>query len=144
MSFAMISPLFSQTQFLPLLAHGVGLPSLTTLCVFPGLCQLVPLAVITVVLSCVGSKSVQWKFWDFMVVALPFAAWATAAMHQETSIAAFFIEGVCIGGVAGLAPILRVIFGNRYNQKVLSFAFLLFVCLLSFGIGMTGPIEYFF
>ena len=66
----------------------------------------------------------------------PFVAWCCAAtLLQNPSIDRFVIEGTSIGGIAALAPILRVAIGGKFNGHAIAPGTLGVVCLLAFLLG---------
>jgi hypothetical protein len=123
-----------------LIAHAqyVG-PSLEVIIVLTWLFHLIPLLIVAVPVWLCGRKRTKWNGLDFTVLIFPFVAWCCAAtLLQNPAIDRFVIEGTSIGGIAALAPILRVAIGGKFNE--LALGTLGVVCLLAFLLG-TVPEE---
>ena len=87
-----------------------------------------------------GRRRVRWNHWDFAIVLLPFAVWAVAIMVNGAGKSlANLVEALYLGCAAPLAPIIRVVVGERGNQKLVAFVLLLGVCLVAIGLWAFVP-----
>jgi hypothetical protein len=94
--------------------------------------HLVPLLLISGPVWFFGRRRVKWNGWDFAIVVLPFAVWgALMIVHGTGKSLNNLIEGLIIGGVAPLAPIVRVAVGKRMNEKSVALGLLIALCLVA-------------
>jgi len=69
-----------------------------------------------------GRRRVQWNRWDFALVLLPFAVWFTLMMANDTGKSlSNLAEALYLGCMAPLSPIIRVVVGDKANQKTHGF-----------------------
>ena len=102
-------------------------PPLPIIILMMWLFHLVPLLLIAVPLWFFGRKRVDWNAWDFAIVVIPFAVWCWITLITGNSEKQFLF----IGLIAPLAPVLRLHFGKRFNEKCVAFELLVFQCILS-------------
>jgi len=94
--------------------------------------HLVPLLIISGPVWFFGRRRVKWNGWDFAIVVLPFAVWGSLMIFNDTGKSlSNLVEGLIIGGVAPLAPIVRVAVGKRFNEKSVALELLIALCLVA-------------
>ena len=101
---------------------------------------LMPFLPVTGVAWFFGRKRLQWNRWDFALFVLPFAVWAAAMMVDGTGKSlANLGEAFWLGGAAALAPIARVVAGQKVKQNLLAMGLLIGVCLVAIGLWAFVP-----
>ena len=101
---------------------------------------LVPLLLVAGPVWFFGRKRVRWNRWDFAIVLLPLAVWSVATMVNDTGKSlSNFVEALWLGCVVPLAPIIRVVVGERGNQKLVALGLLVGVCLVAMGLWAFMP-----
>ena len=103
--------------------------------------HLIPIAMIGGPCWYLGRNRVRWTLWDYSIIILPFAVWATLMWIHDggKTLANLSSEGIIIGLVASITPLLRVIIRDRVNQKWTAITFLICLCLLSIGLWAFVP-----
>ncbi len=102
--------------------------------------HLVPLLIIAGPVWFFGRKRAKWSMWDFAIVAIPFAVWGVLMIANDSGKSlSNLVEGLIIGCVAPLAPIIRVLIAERQNQKVLAVGLLVVLCLVATGLWAFVP-----
>jgi hypothetical protein len=90
-----------------------------------------------------GRNRVNWILWDYLTVILPLTIWTTLiiAAGSGKSIANLG-EGIILGFIICLSPIIRVIIGKpfeRKNEDGLSFGFLIICCFCAYALWKYMP-----
>jgi hypothetical protein len=91
--------------------------------------HLIPLLVVSVPVWFFGRKRVKWNGWDFAIVVLPFAVWG--ALMLVSDLGKSVSNGLIIGWILPIAPIIRVVVGERMNQKKMALGLLVALCFVA-------------
>jgi hypothetical protein len=101
---------------------------------------LMPLLPVAALIWFFGRRRVQWCRWDFAVVLVPYIVWIVAMMFDDAGKSlSNLVEAFYLGCSASLAPIIRVIVGQRANQKWLAIGLLIGICLVAVGLWAFVP-----
>jgi hypothetical protein len=105
------------------------------------LLHLVPLLLVCGPVWFFGRNRVKWSVWDFSIVIVPFACWATLMVVHDVgkTLANLVIEGVVVGCIASLAPVARILARTRWNQTRLAVILLILACLAATGLWALVP-----
>ena len=98
--------------------------------------HLIPLLAVSAPVWFFGRRRVKWCVWDFSIVVIPFASWATLMVIHDVgkTLANMVAEPVSIGCVAALAPVTRALIRDKRNQTKLAAVLLVVVCILATGL----------
>jgi hypothetical protein len=112
-----------------------------TLCAVVWWIYLLPLIPVAGSVWYFGRRRVQWNGWDFAIVLLPVVVWIGATMvNSDYKTLANCAEALALGCMAPLAPIVRVIVGQRGSQRWLAIGLLMGVCVVAAGLSAFVPL----
>ncbi|KQC14307.1 MAG: hypothetical protein APR63_14600 [Desulfuromonas sp. SDB] len=98
------------------------------------LLHLIPVLLISSPIWFFARKRVKWTIWDFLIVILPFLIWVSCLItYSEGKSLSNLVEGIWLGWVVPLATVIRMVVGDRVNQKKLSIILLAVLC----GVGVA-------
>ena len=90
-----------------------------------------------------GRNRVNWILWDYLTVILPLMIWTTLIIADNSGKSlANLGEGIYLGFIICLSPIMRVIIGKpleRKNEDGLSFGLLVICCFCAYAIWKYMP-----
>jgi hypothetical protein len=108
--------------------------------VFAWLIHLLPFLIVAVPVWFLARRRVKWSKWDFSIVIFPFVVWSVLMLtHDKGKGLGNFLEGLLIGCIASLAPIIRSIFKDKINQIYFAQGILIALCLIAIGIWAVIP-----
>jgi len=98
------------------------------------LIHLLPFLLIALPVWIFARKRVEWNKWDFSIVIIPFAVWAFLMLaHSNSKGLGNWLEGLLIGCIASLTPIIRVIIKNKINQIRFAQGLMVALCVIAIG-----------
>ncbi len=103
--------------------------------------HLIPLLAVAAPIWFFGRRRVKWCVWDFSIVVIPFACWATLMVIHDIgkTLANLVVEAVIIGCIAALAPAARLFIRDKRNQIQLAVILLIGACILATGLWAFVP-----
>ena len=85
-------------------------------------------------------KKIKWCRYDFAMFLLPFGIWAYLMLaHGKGKGIGNLLEGLIIGFIIPLAPIIRLIIRDKMNQKDLALGLLVLLCLIAISLWAFMP-----
>jgi hypothetical protein len=101
---------------------------------------LVPLLPVAGPIWFFGRRRVQWCRWDFAVTLMPYIVWMAAMfINARDKSLSNLVEAFYLGCATSLVPIIRVLVGQRLNQKVLSVGLLVMACMTGIVLWAFAP-----
>jgi hypothetical protein len=87
-----------------------------------------------------GRKRICLNIWDYSLFIIPYTVWFILLSYNENGkTVSNYIESPLTGIIVLMAPIFRIIIGNRINQNRLAFTLLLIMCIFSWCIWYFMP-----
>lgn len=112
----------------------------TGLFIVAWLVHLLPFLIIGGPVWFLARRRVRWSKWDFCIVIFPFVVWSIFMLTNfKVKGLGNFLEGLLIGCIASLAPIIRAIFKDKINQIYFAKGILIALCLISIMIWAVIP-----
>lgn len=101
----------------------------------------VPLIMCSAPIWYFARKKVQWTRWDYLILIAPFSVWlGLMLLHGEgKSLSNAFIEPLALGCSAPVAPTIRAILRDRFNQASLAVCLLVALCFIAFTLWALVP-----